>query len=113
MGETSAYYVPIRDAALLGRNDELTERCWEQGLFLATADDRIYKRIQQWRQDGRELPAWHHNFGFASMGLVESPLTDPVPNMPYEIRCPACGTCPRQPGTGRRARPLRAGRGRW
>jgi hypothetical protein len=92
VGETSTYYVPESDTTLLGNGDELIERFWDRGLFLATPDDRIYRRVQDWRNQGRELPTWEHDFGFASMGLVESLLYHPVPNMPYGVCCPQCET---------------------
>jgi len=90
MGETSKYFVPNDDSALIGKEHEVAEAFWKIGLFLATEDRFIYRRIEEWKKAGRPLPASAHDFGFAEMGLGGSRLYHPVPNCIYDLACPEC-----------------------
>jgi len=91
MAEVSKYFVPEDDADLVGKEREIAEAFWNVGLFVVTQDRFVYQRIEEWKKQGRPLPASVHNFPFAEMGLGGSPSYDPVPNSIYDLSCPKCG----------------------
>src|SRR5262245_43561769 len=92
MGEISKYFVPVDEAPLWGRERELAEAFWALGVFVATSDGFVDDRIKLWNAQGRSLPEWKHNLGFANMGFGGSHLFEPVPNMIYDLLCRSCRT---------------------
>ncbi|QDV18739.1 hypothetical protein Pan153_34000 [Gimesia panareensis] len=91
MGEHSAYYVPEDQESVIGKSDEIRMRFWDLGVFLDCMDEPIASRLAEARKTGVSLPEWKHDFGFGGMGIQESEVDLPVPELPYDAQCPHCG----------------------
>lgn len=90
MGAHSAYYVPENQSAVIGRSDDIRLQFWDLGVFLDSMDDPIASKLEECKRSGAPLPKWQHDFGFGGMGIEESDFDLPVPEMPYDARCPHC-----------------------
>jgi hypothetical protein len=90
MGQTSVYYVPESQDAWAGRGEELADRMWNLGVFLATP--RIMQQLRTFRDRGQPLPDCqldiHQKFG--CMGVSDELDEHPVPNYVYDVKCPSC-----------------------
>lgn len=91
MGEKTAYYIPENQSELLGKVEEIADRFWDLGVFLATPDEHIYERLREYKEKGKPIPEWKHNFSFAEMGLADEGGEVPVPSNVYDATCPKCG----------------------
>ena len=90
MGEISVYYVPVDQESVLGRSDQIRLRFWDLGVFLDCADEPISKKLAEAKKAGSALPEWQYDFAFGGMGIEESAFDLPVPDMPFDARCPHC-----------------------
>lgn len=93
MSEYSLYFVPENQGRFIGRENEVAESFWEFGVFLATEDDFVFERIEQFEDQGKPLPEWKHDFEFGEMGLSDEAEEIPVPQEleALEPKCPHCG----------------------
>jgi DNA-directed RNA polymerase subunit RPC12/RpoP len=84
------YYVPENEQAWIGRAEELADRLWSLGVFVASP--KTLERIAAFRANGESLPKCdvdiQHKFG--DIGIADANDYDPVPNYLYDIKCPFC-----------------------
>jgi len=90
MGELSVYFVPDNQQKLVGKSRQIAEALWALGVFVATEDQFIYKRIQDWKAARKPLPKGNHDFSFGDMGIADKLMPEPVPNLIYDLKCPRC-----------------------
>ncbi|MFH1302016.1 MAG: hypothetical protein ABIK07_13225 [Planctomycetota bacterium] len=62
-------------------------RFWDIGVFLDCMDEPIASRLAESKESGAPLSEWQHDFGFGGMGIEESNVDLPVPQMPYDALC--------------------------
>jgi hypothetical protein len=89
MAECAKYFVPDDESRLIGKEHEVAEAFWKLGVFIATDDEFIYRRLADWQARGKPFPQCAHDFSFAEMGLGGSELGDVVPD-PDHVVCPEC-----------------------